>query len=211
MSYPGVDPAEYEDDSAGATKLVETSQKMHDAALNGGETANTKLKQAVKEVIDEFSISSAWGKSGELTFVIECPSGQKCLAKHLDTMDLIDANLLDEIDYFSKKLMPKAIDAAGNPVEAEESEFNNISSLLKDLGKRSRLFSLLDGLLQVGVVKPKVHRLPTSVKIEDYRTWEGPELPPGEVWANMIDFSDKMFIFAELNKPLDEIKSFRVE
>lgn len=189
--YPGINPADLVEDS--------TSQKMHDEAL----------EQMVKKVIhDEFEVVPAWRqKSKDMTFVITCPSGQKCLAKRLNTIDLIEADLLDEIDFFQQKLF-SAVDAQGTPTTVSSSTF---SELLKDPTKRKRLFALLDKLMSVSVVKPKIHPVPKSVDITDYQNWDGEALPDGEVWANVIDLLDKMYIFGELNKPLDEIDTFRVE
>lgn len=193
--YPGVDPADSVKDDA---KREESAGEMHEAALNG-DLATSKLQNAVQQVMDKYAVTDAWTQQ-ELYFEITCPSGQKCLAKKLTTMDLVESDLIDEIDFFTKSLMP---------VEGEEqSEGSQFSHMLKDPNKRARLFNLLDGLLHIGVVKPKVHLVPKDI---DYRKWQGPTLPAGEVWANMIDFQDKIMIFGELNKPLDEIKTFRIE
>lgn len=203
--YPGVDPTEsvvQEGDSVGVA--LKSSQQMHEDALRNPDPIPEELKQAISKAIeDEFAVGDAWSSDRELKFVIKCPSGQKCLAKPLNTLDLIDADLLDEIDFFQKKLMMQSGE--------DEGESANISKIMKDPVKKKRLFTLLDGLLSMGVIKPTIKPVPTFVDISDYRNWKGPDLPPGEVWANKVDFQDKMFIFNELNKPLDEITTFRVE
>lgn len=198
--YPGVDPTDSIVQEAIMGESAESvGRQMHDDALNG------RLKQAVKEVFDEFGVTASWDQKEELQFVIECPSGQKCLARHLNTLDLIETDLLDEIDYFSKKLF------AESKEDESESKESSFSVILKDPERRMRLFNLLDGLLNIGVIKPKIHRIPQDIEASKYRSWVGPPLPKGEVWANKVDFSDKMHIFGELNKPLDEIKTFRLE
>lgn len=188
---------------------ADTSQQLHEAALNtvNLDELNKAVRQAVK---DEFEVTQSWSKQ-DVQFVIECPSGQKCLAKRLTTLKLLESNLLDEIDYFSRKLFPAQVDASGNPIDAQEDSNPSISKVLQDREKKSRFFGLLDRLLNISIVKPKVVMLPSDINIDDYLSWEGPELPPGQVWANVVDFGDKMFIFGELNKPLDEIKPFRIE
>lgn len=196
--YPGVDPTDV------VKEVASVGGQMHEDALNG-DLVQKAVKQAIE---DEFAVTEGWQQK-ELQFVISCPSGQKCLAKRLNTLDLLEADLLDEIDYFTKRLFPAELDSAGNPVEREF--VGSFTLALKDPVKRKRIFDLLDKLLNISITRPKIHVLPNSVDIEQYRNWEGPALPRGEVWANMVDFQDKIFIFGELNRPLDEIKTFRIE
>lgn len=232
MSYPGVDPADMPDYLRGNLKTNPVEQqemsagvpvalasnptpnydKMHEDALNGGGLSplNESLKSAVSQAIkDEFEVSDAWSGK-KLFFVINCPSGQKCLAKKLDTMDLVESDLIDEIDFFSRKLFPKGVDASGKPIE-QENEEESFAKILQDPEKKKRFFGLLDGLLELAIEKPKVHQLPHDVDISGYSKWEGPALNRGHVWANKVAFEDKLHIFTELNQPLEQIKTFRVE
>ena len=225
MSYPGVDPADMPDYLKGNIKtnpvdqqvmsagvpIALASNQMHEDALNGeGPFSPSQLKMAVSQAIkDEFEVSDAWSGK-KLFFVIDCPSGQKCLAKKLDTMDLVESDLIDEIDFFSRKLFPKGVDASGKPIE-QENEEESFAKLLQDPEKKKRFFGLLDGLLELAIEKPKVHQLPDEVDITGYSKWEGPALNRGHVWANKVAFEDKLHIFTELNQPLEQIKTFRVE
>lgn len=206
MSYPGVNPADtatmnpvaQQEVSAGVQEAVAAHNTEMNAALAGTNPVQSQGDYA----------PSAWSnRPKELTFEIETPSGQKCLAKHLSVMQLISSGLLEEIDFFSKKLFPTEANPSGN---AEDADDAGLFKTLKDKVKRKRFFDLLDGLLAVSIVKPTVRRIPPDIDVDDYEDWNGPALPPMEVWANMIDFGDKMHIFNELNKPMSEVNSFRI-
>lgn len=198
---------------------------------SAGETngVTEPFKAALKEAIADMFAVTAWQPKEIVKFVIECPSGQKVLAKHLDTMDLIGADLVEELDLFTKKLFPQNLDAQGNPVESTDDEDSTIWTVLRDIEKRSRFFTLLNKLLVIGVVKPRViddgiavierngkqelvfgAQLKPEYQIK-FLGHEVPKTQEGEVYASAVDFTDKMTIFAELNKPLGMIQPFREE
>ena len=217
MSYPGVDPADTMTNPV-AQQAVPAGNfhNMHDEALRG-QISPEALKQAVAQAVqDQFAVTAAWKSKPRVEFVIECPSGQRCLAKHLNTMDLIDSDLIEEVDFFTKKLFPSALDSAGNPVDTVEDPTNDsFWSTLKDAEKKARFFRLLNRLLSIGIVKPKVVDDGVEVRVDEsgsqivtYGHLARP-LKEGEVYASAIDFADKITIFGELNKPLDQIKPFR--
>lgn len=251
MSYPGVEPTDVQTMEPVGTQatsvgvppnpnplLAKAAQDMHENALRGPEfvthtpqTNGVDMDKLVAKAVDDmFALKDTWQpKNTEpVKFVIHCPSGQTVLAKHLTTMDLLEANVIDEIDFFSKKLLPK-LDPAGNPVE-DEDQGAPLWTLMKDVEKRKRFFTLLNKLIDIAVVKPNV--IDDGVEIatkddgtqflingadmspEDYVKVFGRALPalgPNETYASAVDFGDKMAIFGELNKPLAVIEPFREE
>lgn len=210
--------------------IAKVSEEMHEAALRD-ENFKSAVSQAVSQSVnDMFALKPNWKpKQERVRFVIHCPSGQTVLARHLNTMDLLEANLIEELDFFTKKLFPSNVDPAGNPVE-EEEEDSTIWNVLRDINKRRRFIDLLNRLLEISIEKPKVindniqiatrsdgtHFLITGSEMspEDYvRIFEKPlpELQENETYASAVDFTDKMTIFGELNKPLSVIQPFREE
>lgn len=183
-----------------------------------GDAISPELKAQVAQAIrDEFAVTT-WKPQDRILMTLECPSGQKILLRHLTTMDLLEADLIEEIDFFTKRLFPESIDQGGTPVEhPEEDENASVWVLLRDVNKRARFFSLLNRIMVVGVVKPKI----IDDGVKTYTNKEGKtmvrlgtkkiEPKDGEALASSIDFADRMAIFAELNKPLDQIKPFRRE
>jgi hypothetical protein len=248
MSYPGVEPGDVQTvepvgtqvTSSGNTVptpnplLANASQEMHEQALrNDSIGINPKELSSIvqQSVSDMFALRPNWTpKQEKIRFVISCPSGQKVLAKHLNTMDLLEADLIEEIDFFTKRLFPQDITDTGELIDNEDGEEANIWKVLRDIEKRRRFVDLLNKLLEASVEKPKVINdgvqiatdskgkqfliFGADMKPEDYKTVFGhdlPELSEGETYTSAIDFSDKMAIFAELNKPLAVIQPFREE
>lgn len=175
-------------------------------------------QEIVQAVTDQFAVTG-WGTpSSDVKFVIECPSGQRCLAKHLNTIDLIEADLIEEVDIFTKQLFPASFDPAGNPIEPQQDSSNSsFWTTLKDVEKKVRFFRLLHKLLAISIVKPRVIDDGVEVYVDENGERKlrfgisARPLRPGEVYASAIDFADKLTIFAELNKPLELIQPFREE
>lgn len=249
MSYPGVEPADVQTlepvgtqvPSAGVPTpnplLANASQEMHEEALRNDNFVHvnpTELKSVVQQAVtDMFALKPNWmpkpKAEKQIQFVITCPSGQNVLAKHLTTMDLLEADLIEDLDFFTKKLFPQNVDPAGNPIDEDESA-STIWTVLKDIDKRKKFIELLNKLLVISIQKPKIvddgleiatgedgkQFLISGAEMapEDFTKVFGrklPELGENETYCSAVDFADKMSIFAELNKPLSVIEPFRQE
>ena len=245
MSYPNFVPPENSQTNPVGTQefsggmpvpnslLAKASEQMHESALRGEQLAfpQDQFKTVVSQAVsDMFELKPNWKpKSKRVKFVVNCPSGQKVLVKHLNTMDLLEANLIEDLDFFTKRLFPSNIDESGNPVQ-EENDGGLIWKVLADLEKRCKFIDLLNRLLEIAVERPRI--INDGVQIatrndgtkflitgsemspQDYVKVFGhplPELKENETYASAVDFTDKMMIFGELNKPLSVIQPFREE
>ena len=237
MSYPGVDPGDVQmmepvgtqEPSPGEPKhAVPEQQPEPEPKKDESQLDPVELQKVVEQAVqDQFAVTDGW-KAKSVQFAIICPSGQRALLKRLDTMDLIEVGMVEEMDLFTKALMPVGFDQAGNPVEANKQQ--GFWQQIKDPEKRLRFLTLLNKLLEIGVVNPKVIDDGVSIIEKDgkkivvqgtsivnqsgveYLQLEGGgmrRINDGEVRASAIDFTDKMAIFGEFNKPLEEIKPFR--
>lgn len=237
MSYPGIDPADVQtmepvgtqEPSAGEPKLLPPKIPQVEEQRLQSVIDPEQLKDIVQEAVaDQFAITDGW-RNRAVQFVVLCPSGQRALLKHLTTMDLVDAGLIEDMDTFTKALFPASFDQAGNPVENQGQE--SFWKQLKDPDKKLKFLGMLNRLLVVGVVNPTVVDDGVDIVIDErtgkrvvvqgtlveeingkeyLKTEIGNRLiAPNEVRASAIDFTDKMTIFSEFNKPLDQIKPFR--
>lgn len=206
--------------------LSKASEEMHESALRDPE-----FKAAVTEAVsDMFALKPNWKpKNDRVKFIIQCPSGQTVLAKHLNTMDLLDANLIEDLDFFTKKLFPANMDDSGNPIDEGDGS-GSIWKVLGDIEKRQKFIDLLNRLLDISIEKPNVIDdgvyiatkddgskfiiTGAEMSAEDYIKINGHPLKAlgeNETYASAVDFTDKMTIFGELNKPLSVIQPFRGE
>lgn len=219
----------------GKTSLKETSEKVHDAAVRGeSPEATEEFKAAVaKAVAEMFDLNEkAWQPKTIVKFKIECPSGQTVLAKHLDTLDLLGYGLIEEMDFFTRKLFPPSIDASGNP--EEEAEQESIWKSLRDPKKRQRFLDMTGKLAAISSVKPSLAHDGVAVVPEldedgeptgkqttkfgyqmtmeeqlEYFKKPIPKLKSGQAYTGYLSFNDRMTYFQELNRPLSMIEPFR--
>ena len=197
---------------------------------NGNGVATEELKQAVAEAVkDAFAVTDSWQPRKVVKFKVDLPSGQPVLLKHLDTKDLLRANLLEEMDRFTKMLFPSALDAQGAPVEEDDAAEAGIWTVLRDPEKRCRFFDMTNRLLVVACVKPKLVNDGVALRENDEGEKEEvfgyevesideqvklfgkpvPTLKENEAYVGVVEFADRMAIFQELNKPLEMVEPFR--
>ena len=250
MSYPGVDPTDAHETSPvgaqGASVGVKEVELPNDpvvdpqvkAQVKAEVAGNPDLQQSVKQAVEDmFAVNeSAWAPKQILKFVVECPSGQKVLVKYLGTLDLLEYDLVEELDFFTRKLFPVDIDLSGNPVEAQEAAEQTIWAALRDPEKRRRFLDMTGKLMAAACVKPRVvhdgvvlvddtdpdgnptsekvtrfgYQLDLSQQLEHFKKPLAP-LPANGIYSGYVDFADRMTIFQELNKPLGMIEPFREE
>jgi len=192
-----------------------------------------ELNAAVAKAMENmFAVNAnAWAPRMVVKFKIECPSGQTALVKHLDTLALLEFDLVEELDFFTRKLFPANVDAAGNIEEAKAQAEENIWGALKDPEKRRRFLDMTGKLMAAASVDPIIVHDGVAVKTEgngkkrtvfgyelssqeQIEIWGKPveALPVGNaVYSGYVDFADRMTFFQELNKPLGLIEPFREE
>lgn len=219
MSYPGVDLADEETVNPVGTQESSASEPKPNPLI----VSKDEVKKAVSEM---FAVTDAWQpRQTKVKFKIECPSGQTALVKHLDTMDLLEAGLIEELDYFTRRLFPRSIDPSGNPQEAKNEENETLWQALRDPEKRRRFFDMTGRLIAAAAVRPSI--VFDGVVIKDDKVVFGyqlseedqkeklgdliPTLKKNQTYAGAIDFADRMAFFHELNRPLKQIEPFRPE
>lgn len=188
------------------------------------------IRLAVKEAMEhQFDVSPGWQKKSQ-RFVVTTPNGQRALCKRVNTMDLLNGDLLEEMDFYTKALFPTKWDAAGNPIENTNAE--NFWAALRDPDKRLKFTRMLNTLMEICVVEPSVFDDGAEIVVNpksgqrevvcgagvkrseadgrEYVEVNGVTrlVPEGLVRTSDIDWTDKMAIFSELNKPLDQLQIF---
>lgn len=237
-------PVEAQDDSSGRTtiKYIEKPDPtgqfdvIAEPQISEEEKARKQkeFEDAVAEAVKhQFDVKpTGWGIKMVTKFIVNFPSGQTALVKHMDATDLVRHDLLEELDFFTKRLFPPAYDAAGNPVEPDDGERTDLYATLRDPKKRLRFLDLTNRLLALAVVKPKIvndgvalrfdEDLGEEVDVFGYEVEDIDEQialfgkavkpledPEHETYAGTVDFTDRMHLFQALNQPLELIEPFR--
>lgn len=149
--------------------------------------------------------ATTWG--GSPYTELDVPSGQRCLARKLQPIDLVAGNLLGGTDLLAQVVQENITAAKAGPQDhlakktvRQELEAEKIAAILgQTLGTPEGLDSMIDSVVLKAVVEPRIEAAPQDFadRVDDV------------VYIDTIQFSDKMFIFNWVMSGLDRVKSFR--
>lgn len=226
MSYPGVDPGDVQTMNPVGTQEHSSGEPQKVPADFTAPASEDEVKAQVAKAVSEMFTVDSWKPKDAVRFKLEFPSGQVALLRHLGTMDLIEYDLVEELDFFARKLFPASIDPSGNPIEHTE-ENETLMQALRDPEKRRRFMELTGKLVAAASIDPKV--IHDGVAVIDGKVVYGYQMTPEqqtehlqrtvpklndeahESYSGAITFEDRMALFHELNKPLKMIEPFRPE
>lgn len=148
---------------------------------------------------------TSWG--GNPYTELTVPSGQLCLVRKLQPMDLAAGDLLGKTDLLSDLVQERITSAKAGPQDHKkpkaeqklEDEKKIVDVLSKALSSSDGLDSMIDSIVVKAVVEPRVEFPPKD--FADRRE-DG-------VYVDAIAFNDKMYIFDWVMKGIDDLKSFR--
>lgn len=138
--------------------------------------------------------ATSWGSGGE---DLRMPSGQLAHVRKPGVQGLINAGVLHSLDSLSG-IVDGVVKKAEGKVTAEDVD---VQALLADPSKLEAMIHVIDRVVCHVVLKPTVHMTPNDVT----------RRKPGVIYADMIDFEDKMFIFNFAVGGTREVARFREE
>lgn len=146
---------------------------------------------------------TAWGKPSEEDFV--CPSGQVCLVRRVDVMDLLGGGLLNSVDFLTEIVKTDHIpNATRAPGQAAADAAGKAGKAVQDPEQFGKFAKSVDGVVLRVVAKPELHPVPP----------EGAKRINGRVYIDSVSTSDKFAIFNYVisgKKEAEEIAQFRDE
>lgn len=149
--------------------------------------------------------ATTWG--GSPYTELEVPSGQLCLVRKLQPIDLAAGNLLGASDLLGSVVQQKIAEAKAGPQDhkkpAAEQQAADEAKILEAIGTAlsspEGLDSMVDTIVVKAVVEPRIEMAP-----KDFTDRE-----EGVVYVDTISFTDKMFVFDWVMKGIDQLKQFR--
>jgi|SRR5687768_7672742 len=147
---------------------------------------------------DKYAVTS-WG--GSTHEDLRLPSGQLCLARRVGVQGLLEAGIIHDIDPLKAMIQQHQERVEGKPSKDQQDQ---IFELLKDEEKTASLFHMLDRILCHVVVKPQVKMTPNDITNRK-------DLPPGTVYADQVELSDKFYIMTWSVGGAEALKDFRDE
>lgn len=156
------------------------------------------MSQPIPQVEDPTSkyapdawISGGVGGMEDLTV----PSGQLCLVRRPGMEGLMKAGVLHNVDSLSQIVNEKHI----KRVNGKATDEIDMTSLMKDSQGMEEVTNVIDKVICHVVVKPEIHRSPNDVTLRK----------PGVVYTDMVDITDKMFIFNFVVGGTRDLERFR--
>lgn len=174
--------------------------------------------------------ATQWGV--ELTIDLTCPSGQLCLVRRPGVTGLIRAGILDSLDALTGIVQTDHIERVKSGKDPSITS-EDIQALAQDKEALMAALDLADKVVEYVVLQPSALRpvvrneqgRPVVERLQmppdkDHKTeWtrevETP-LPdadrvPGQVYTDMIDLIDRMFIFQFVVGGVSDLERFREE
>lgn len=124
------------------------------------------------------------------------PSGQLCLVRRPGLEGLIKAGVLRNVDSLSAIVDQKHIKKAK---KGQGTGQVDVESIMKDPKALDEILHTVDKVICHCVVKPEVHMTPNDVT----------RRKDGVVYADMIDLTDKMYVFNYVMGGTRDLESFR--
>ena len=124
------------------------------------------------------------------------PSGQLCLVRRPGLEGLIKAGVLRNVDSLSAIVDQKHIKKAK---KGQGTGQVDVESIMKDPKALDEILHTVDKVICHCVVKPEVHMTPNDVT----------RRKDGVVYTDMIDLTDKMYVFNYVMGGTRDLESFR--
>lgn len=166
---------------------------------------------------------TTWKIDDERDFTV--PSGQKCRIKDLGLEDMAALGIIDQMDTLGMLVEKNHVQRvqgkkpqdrkAKKPTKAQlaKQEQGEIATWLRDRKKMAAIGTMLDKIASACVVEPVVENPWVPVDPEDPSKGER-KLGRDErieiaLYADKLPFNDKMAIFEEAFKGMEDLESFR--
>lgn len=157
-------------------------------------SGDPRKKAAAKKTTSRKSefAPTVWGADrseaiGSVT-VLDVPSGQRCRVRRPGVPGLIKAGILESLDTLSSVVHREHVARADPSVEDlkanEKTDEEAMQDLMNDPEKLDKVIDTIDKVICYVVIEPEVHPDPP----------DGEELEKGKIYAQDVEWQDKMFI-----------------
>lgn len=128
--------------------------------------------------------ATSWGQPVEQDFT--CPSGQRCLLRRVDIMELMGSGLLNNLDFLTSIVSTKHIPhAESGGRHAPPTETTALANIAKNADQLAEFQNVLRKIVVRVVVKPQIFEVPA----------DGEERVNGRVYVDTVAMTDSIAIF----------------
>lgn len=166
--------------------------------------AKPSFREPVEADTEGKYAATSWGAStgtANAPHDLEVPSGQVCLVRRPGVEGLLTAGVLQDIDTLTA-LVGETIDSkTKKPGEASPAPEIDMNEILKNPERMTAVLHTVDRTICAVVVKPPIYMAPNDVTLRK----------SGVIYTDMVDLTDKMFIFQYVVGGSADLESFRAE
>lgn len=157
------------------------------------------------------NVNNVWG-SQKLEVELECPSGQRCLVKKPDPQQLVEMGIIDKVDVLTKLVDTKHVKRVKGKQSLTPAQVD-VETISKNPKIAMDIMTLADRVVESVVLEPSVKR-PVRVIDEGLETEREVKLAwsdrvEGQIYTDMIDFMDRMYIFQHAVGGNTDLATFR--
>jgi hypothetical protein len=159
------------------------------------------------------------------TYDLDIPSGGKCLLRKVDPLQLSEAGLMDKLDFATSVVMDTHVknanlsnvervkrdrakrEARGKGLSEEEAvaeleDKQSMRNVMKSAENSKAFREVMDQLIVLAVVAPKMHLPPEDPDEERNDEW---------FYTDAVPFHDKMAVFNKVMEGVRAVQQFREE
>lgn len=140
---------------------------------------------------------TVWGNKNEEGRDLTLPSGQKCRVRKIGMEDILELDLIDLMDTFTKQLTAEPSDKKTE----EDATGDAFMEMLKDPDRRHKIITAINSVVPRAVIAPSVEPLPEK----SYKK------APGLIYVDDISLEDRFAIFGASFDGWGDVSKFRAE
>lgn len=159
-------------------------------------TSSTQRVEVTTVDPDDAYAPTTWGSELGGAEDLIVPSGQKCLVRRPGVQGLMEAGVLRDLDSLSALVDEKHVKRVKGSMTADQIE---VKALMGDPDAMTNLMHVVDRVLCHVVMKPPINMTPNDPT----------QRVPGAIYTDMVDLTDKMFIFNFAVGGTRSLESFR--
>jgi hypothetical protein len=163
------------------------------------------------------NINNVWGQSTQ-SIELTVPSGQVCLVKRPDPQRLAELGVLDQVDILTKLVDDKHVKRVKGKSAADLVKTIDSSVVTKNPKIMVGILQTADKVVEAVVLSPVVLRPVLRDAYKQPVLVDGKEIPlpheervEGQIYTDMIEFVDRMFIFQHAVGGNPDLATFRDE
>lgn len=162
------------------------------------------------------NVNNVWGSKTH-EYELEVPSGQVCLIKKVDPQQLVAMGVIDQVDVLTKLVDTKHVKRVKGKPQSTPNKVD-VAALSKNPQAIVDILALSDKVVEAVILKPNVKRPIVRDEHGQPKFFNGKEIPlpyedrvEGQIYTDMIDSMDRMFIFQRAVGGDIDLATFRRE